>query len=122
MNPCFAHEEHGQHSHKDPKEGFEINSVAYSTFGIQTLRPRISVPLELPKSALLLSQDESSIYVIRKSRFFRIPVLVKSRSSEQIWIKTDELQPHDEIVVRGVGFLRIAELGSNGNRPEGHGH
>lgn len=90
----------------DEKKGFKLSSEAIETLGIKSKRVN-----DLPPSALVIDRDERSFYVLRDG-YFRLLKLSE--------LKT--LRPEDEVVVEGVGLLRITDVYSTDESEYGHAH
>ncbi|MNL80824.1 hypothetical protein D3C87_2077680 [compost metagenome] len=76
----------------------------------------------MPESAILHSGEEVNVYRLRDDFFKRIDFNKKSQSGGKISLESKDLKSGDQIVTRGLGFLRIAELSAFGGTPEGHSH
>lgn len=125
-----GHEEEGSESvgpdkgilAADEHEGIQLASVALKNFAIRTQTLSGSGPWPLPVSARLLSLEESNLYRLRGGWFKRVDFELLSSNDQKITVSSSELKEGDEIVVEGVGFLRITELTAFGGAPEGHSH
>lgn len=103
-------------------KGVKLSPEALKNFEIKTQTLSGAGPWTVPASARLLALEESNLYRLRDGYFKRIDfVLIKSNAS-QMTVRSEELQPGDEVVTGGIGFLRIAELTAFGGAPEGHSH
>lgn len=103
------------------KDGFTLSPEAFKTFEIKTQKVDGAGPWTLPKSCLLLTGEEKNIFRIRNQAFKRIDVEVLKKINDSAVIQSTEIKSGDEIVVQGVGFLRIAELDATSGE-SGHHH
>lgn len=107
-----ANEEKGFSLSAEAKKNFEITSVALKGQG----------PWTIPSSARLLAAEEVNIFRVRDGFFKRVDFSARPTSFDQLSVTSPDLKPGDEIVVTGVGFLRIAELAAFGGVAHGHSH
>ena len=49
-------------------------------------------------------------------------VIEDKKDGNQIHVKSPDLKPHDQIVVQGMGFIRVAEIAAFGGAVTGHSH
>lgn len=104
------------------ENGIKISKEAFGNFGIKTQKLSGAGPWTIPSTARLLSGEEVNIYRIRDQFIKRIDFKAVKIAGNNLTIQTPELRAGDEIVVNGIGFLRIAELVAFGGAPEGHSH
>jgi hypothetical protein len=104
------------------ENGIKLSKEAFGNFGIKTQKLSGAGPWTIPSTARLLSGEEVNIYRIRDQFIKRIDFKAVKIAGNNLSIQTPELRAGDEIVVNGVGFLRIAELVAFGGAPEGHSH
>lgn len=104
------------------EEGIQISPQAEKNFGIERQEVISSDPIEIPKSAVITTGMEINVYRYRKQHYQRIDIDIIKKSGQQVLIKSRHLKPGDEIVIRGMGLLRIAELAAFGGAPESHSH
>lgn len=104
------------------ESGIKLSHQALKNFEIKTVKLSGSAPWTIPASARLFSGEEVNLYRLRNGSFKRIDFSLLNRTPEQITVNAKELQPGDEIVINGIGFLRIAEIAAFGGAPEGHSH
>ncbi len=129
-------DEHGTHEEEAPSnvgpqkgileanasKGIKLSPEALKNFEIRTLKLIVPGPWTLPSSAKLSAGEEVNIYRVRENYFKRIDFKLLKKTHEQMSIASDELKVGDEIVINGVGFLRIAEIAAFGGAPSGHSH
>lgn len=102
------------------KEGIKLSPEALKTFEIRTLRLIGAGPWTVPASAKLQSGEEVNVYRLRDSFFRRSDFKIVKSDRLQMTIQSLDLKPGDEIVVSGIGYLRIAEIAAFGGTPDEH--
>ena len=126
-----GHEEGEENSQVGPNKGileanddlgFKLSPEAEKNFGIQKIKLGSESVIELPKEAILKAVSEVNIYRVRDGFYKRIDFVKINQTDSKVSIKSKDLKAGDEIVIRGLGFLRIAELAAFGGAPEGHSH
>lgn len=133
------HEEEGGHGHghgesgsnvgpekgileASEDSGIRLSPQALKNFEIQTTRLSGAGPWTLPSTARLLTGEEANLYRLRNGFFKRIDFNLLKKTPEQITVSSKALKAGDEVVINGIGFLRISELAAFGGAPEGHSH
>jgi hypothetical protein len=104
------------------EKGFTLSKEATKTFAIETMP--ITGPNEwtLPKEALVFSGEKTSVYRVHEGYYKIIDVkVVKKQKSGEITFRSDHLLSGDMIVVKGSGFLRVAEIDATSGEV-GHSH
>jgi len=102
-------------------QGIKLSPEAEKNFGLT--RIRVSGPsVEIPKSAIVTAVTEINIVRYRNGFYKRVDFSEVSRSIDKIVVRSEDIKLGDEIVVKGLGFLRIAEIAAFGGAPEGHSH
>lgn len=102
--------------------GIKLSPEALKNYEIRTLKLTGSGPWQIPTSARLLAGEEVNLYRVRDGAFKRIDFTQVKKTPEHMTINSTDLKSGDEIVISGIGFLRIAELAAFGGAPEGHSH
>jgi Ni/Co efflux regulator RcnB len=128
-------EEEGEHSEENaqvgPEKGIleasEVNGIKLSpqaekNFEITKLKVGSGSSHNIPKSAVVTAGTEVNLYRIRNGFYKRIDFEILKRTGTHLTVKSKDLKDNDEIVVTGLGFLRIAEIAAFGGAPEGHSH
>lgn len=104
-------------------KGFKLSVEANKNFELKTLKLSGPGPWTVPLSARMLSQEEDNIYRVREGFIKRIDFNLTSKDrSGKMTIKSADLKEGDEVIIEGVGFIRISELTAFGGAPEGHTH
>ncbi len=88
------------------ERGMKISEKALKRLGIRTAR--LANPARIPKSALVQSAEETSVFVVRDGWFKRV--------------HADDLKGGEMIVIAGAPLLRVAELDVLGVEEAGHDH
>jgi hypothetical protein len=104
------------------KDGIKLSKEALARFGIKTQRLNGRGPWMVPISARVQSGEEVNVFRARGEFYKRIDFSTIKTSFTHITIRTSDLREGDQIVIEGVGFLRIAEVVAFGGAPEGHSH
>ncbi len=105
----------------DEHSGFTLTKEATKNFEIQTARLGSASPWTLPHTALVVTGEDKSVFRMRKERFLRVDVEVLKKDKNQITLRSKNLSLGDEIVVKGAGFLRVAEIDATSGE-SGHHH
>jgi hypothetical protein len=133
------HEEHGEEKHEEEEEnskigpdkgilkadeklGFILSPEAMKNFGVKTIKLSGEKAWILPSKARVLSQNEVNIFRIRNQFIKRIDFKVLLSEGPNLKIESSDLMNGDEIIVQGIGFVRIAEITAFGGASEGHSH
>ncbi|MBX3040297.1 MAG: hypothetical protein KF789_06270 [Bdellovibrionaceae bacterium] len=108
----------------DEHIGFKLSPEAHRNFEIQTQRLGPGASWRIPVTAVLRSGEESNLYRFRDGFFKRIDFKsdLKPDRERKILVTSSDLRSEDEIVLMGLGFLRIAELAAFGGVADGHSH
>ena len=101
--------------------GFKFSPEAQKTIGYKTA-PFSGVTFTADKDTLVRIKSEKSIYRIRDGWIKRIPTQVMSSTGETVTLKSTDLKAGDQIIVTQTGYIRIAEIFSDGGASHGHSH
>ncbi len=135
------HEEHGDHDEHTEKEeenpqvgegkgitaasaedGIKLSSQATKNFEIETIKITTLNNIIISQKAIVTAGDEVNIFRFRDGFYKRIDFDVVKKNDGKMNIKSKDLKVNDQIVIHGIGFLRIAEIAAFGGAPEGHSH
>lgn len=105
----------------DEHSGFTLSKEATKNFEIQTARLGGASPWPLPRTGLVVTGEDKSVFRMRKERFLRVDVEVLKKDKSQVTLRSKDLAPGDEVVVKGAGFLRVAEIDATSGE-SGHHH
>jgi hypothetical protein len=104
------------------EDGIQISPEAEKNFEIKKIKVPIQAQFEIPKAAVVTAGTEVNLYRFREGRYKRVDFDFVSKADKKVVVKSKELKSGDEIVVQGMGLLRIAEIAAFGGAPEGHSH
>lgn len=104
------------------RRGFKLSSEALKNFDLKFLKLTGDGPWKLPKSVILYSAEETNLFRKRNGYFKRIDFQTISSTQNDLTVDSDDLREDDEVVISGLGFLRIAELAATGGVSHGHSH
>lgn len=105
-----------------PEDGIKLSPEALKNFALKTVPLKGLGPWTIGSSARLESLEEVNLYRKRNDFYRRIDFTILKRLPGQMTITSKELKAGDEVVIDGVGFLRLAELAAFGGAPESHSH
>ncbi len=103
-------------------EGIKLSPEAIRNFEIKTHKIISDGPWLLPNSARFYSAEEINLYRLRDGFFKRIDFKELKRTSNLMVVGSKDIKVGDEIVIFGLGYLRIAELSAFGGIDSGHAH
>lgn len=103
--------------------GFKLSPEALKNFEIKSLKLKGDGPWEIPQSAIVTSGEETNLFRLRSGYFKRIDFeTIRSTTGKSSTVDSDDLREGDEVVVVGIGFLRVAEISLSGGLDHGHSH
>ena len=114
------HEEHAEHK-EEVLDGFKLNVASTKTFEITFLKYS-SQKITVPESAIYKGLNEVNVYRFREGLYKRIDFKTISKTKSDYIISSVDLSAGDQVVVSGVGFLRIAEIAASGGLSDSHSH
>lgn len=106
-------------AHKE--KGFRLSPEAEKNFELEKVKVS-SDQLEIPSQAVVTAGVEVNLYRLREGFYSRIDFTEVRKSANNLVIKSKDLKPGDEIVVKGLGFLRMTEIAAFDGAPAGHSH
>lgn len=101
--------------------GFKLSPEATKNFKLK-LQTYNGGQITLPLDSILQTTEEKNIYRVREGFIKRIDITVVLKTKTELTFTSAALKAGDQIVVNGLGFLRMAELAAFGGAPEGHSH
>lgn len=110
------------HASEDSDAGFQLSAEAFKNFDLKLQKLLGKGPWSVPKSAVVRSAEEVNLFRMRDGFFKRIDFREVKKSGSMLTVATEDLREGDQIVVSGLGFLRIAELAATGGAAHGHSH
>ena len=136
--PAEKQEEHDEHEEHDDEHGHEENSQVGAGKGIVAaseddgikLSPEAEKNFEIQKvsgsivnkTAIVKVGEEINLYRYRDGFYKRIDFNVVKKDGDKIHIKSADLKSTDQIVVQGMGYIRIVEIAAFGGAVTGHSH
>ena len=109
---------------KEEGKHFKLSEEAIKTLKIDTVRldPPTKGLFEVPSNAIIDFQDKTGVYR-KKGQWIEIVIVkVVKRGKYGTLIESKDLAQNDQIVVNGVGLLRVAHLEASGEGGQGHVH
>ena len=103
-------------------EGFKLSQEALKNFDLKTLKLSSGPFWRIPATAVLSSGEETNLYRLRHGFYKRVDFSLLECSGDFVKVQSKDLQKDDEVVIEGIGFLRIAELAATGDASQEHGH
>lgn len=89
--------------------GIRLSPEAYRTFGLQ-VQSASKGALKIPTPAIVSIKNEKTVYRLRSGWFKRVKIQILKTNSKTTEISSQSFRDDDQIVVEGVGFLRVAEI------------
>lgn len=105
----------------DIKEGFKLSPEAIKTFSLG-FKNVVTNLIQIKKSTLVVSRDLKGIYRLRDGFFKLIPVRIISENASSYKIDPVDIIIGDQIVIKGIDLLRIADIYSTDKSDYGHSH
>lgn len=105
----------------DEEAGFKMSAEALKTFSVEKISLKGSGPWTVPTSALLITNEDKSVYRFRDETFKRIDVTVLKKDKSEAVIQSNGLGEGDSLVTKGVGDIRVAEVDVTSGE-SGHSH
>lgn len=104
------------------KNGFKLSAEALKNFSLQFVPLSGDGPWTISREAVVHSGEEINVFRRRAGFFKRVDFQSIRKTDKDVTIDSDDLREGDEVVVAGLGFLRIAELAASGGVAHGHSH
>lgn len=104
------------------RSGFKLSAEALKNFELKFQKLSGDGPWNIPRLAVVHSGEEVNLFRVRSGFFKRIDFENKKKTEQGFIVDSDDLREGDEIVISGLGFLRIAELAATGGVAHGHSH
>lgn len=107
--------------HEEEDEAIELSPEAVKNFGIKVEKivPK-SQRAEIPISAVVDSKDKKQIFIFHDGKYEIRDVNIVKRS--QVSVTIDSFSEPEDVVVRGVNFLKVVEMSHGEESGGGHGH
>ena len=104
------------------EDGIKLSPEATKSFEIVLVKLEDLNNIKLSKKAIVTAGEEVNIFRYRDGFYKRIDFELIKKEKDQVRVRSKDLKTDDQIVVSGMGFLRIAEIAAFGGAPEGHSH
>lgn len=105
----------------DETKGFKLSKEA-----IKTLKLKLNTvdgdQFKISKDTLVLSKDNKGVYRFRGGFFKFLPAKIVKENKDEYLVKVDGVDFGDQIVVNGVGLLKVADIYSKDKSEYGHAH
>ena len=103
------------------ENGLKLTDQSIKTFGLLYLK-YTGVQTQVSKEAIYKGLNEVNLYRLRDGFFKRIDFKTLSQNKDSYTVSSTDLKNGDQIVIKGVGFLRIAEIAASGGLSDSHSH
>jgi hypothetical protein len=98
-------------------QGFKLAPEAIETFGL-SFQDYSGGQITVSNDAIVRVKESQTLFRQREGWFERVEIISLSRNGGNATVQAKGLQAGDKVVVKGVGFLRTAEVIAE----EGAGH
>jgi hypothetical protein len=131
------HSKHSDHDHKhgggkaigekkaiiqvDEKKGFKLSKEAIKTLKLK-LKTVDGDEFKISKSTLVASKNSKGVYRFRDGFFKLLPAKILKKTNKEYHIKVSGVEFGDQIVINGVGLLRVSDVYSTDKSEYGHSH
>lgn len=103
------------------QDGFKLSDEALKSLNVK-LESINSSEFKISKQSLVTSKNQKGIYRYRDGFFKFLEIKILKEESGDYLVKCNDLKFGDQIVVSGVGLLRVADVYSTDKSEYGHGH
>lgn len=111
------HDDHDEHA----SDGFKLTAKAIKNFELTYVDYK-TPGTTISSKAIFRSLSEVNIYRLRAGLYKRIDFKTLEKNKDTWKVSSPDLMPGDQIVVSGIGFLRIAEIAASGGLSDSHSH
>lgn len=115
-----AHADHDDHD-EHGSDGFKLTAKAIKNFELTYVDYKAPGTIVSSK-AIFRSLSEVNIYRERAGLYKRIDFKTLEKNKDTWKVSSPDLMTGDQIVVSGIGFLRIAEIAASGGLSDSHSH
>lgn len=105
----------------DEKKGFRLSKEAIRTIGLK-LKTVDSSSFNISKKALVTSKNKKGVYRFRAGFFKFLPAKIIKKLANGYTVKVNGVDFGDQIVINGVGILRVTDVYSTDKSEYGHSH
>jgi len=105
----------------DEKKGFKLSKEAIKTLKLK-LQNVDGDQFFISKATLVASKDLKGVYRFRAGFFKLLPAKILKEKKDGYEVKVGGVDFGDQIVVNGVGLLRVSDVYSTDKAEYGHSH
>lgn len=105
----------------DEEKGFKLSPEASKTLKIK-LSKVVGSKFKISKSTLVTSKNIKGVYRLREGFFKLLPVKITKEVKGGYMVEVLGVKSTDQIVVSGVGLLRVTDVYSTDKSEYGHAH
>ena len=105
----------------DERLGFQLSMEAIQSLKLH-LKNVNEHNIKIDKNTLVIAKDKKGVYRYRDHYFKLVPVSIIKQIDDHYLVEINEIQFGDQIVVNGVGLLRVADIFSTDTSEYGHSH
>lgn len=116
-----AHADHDDDHDEHGSDGFKLTAKAVKNFALTYVDYK-APGTTISSKAIFRSLSEVNIYRVRAGLYKRIDFKTLEKNKDTWKVNSPDLMPGDQIVVSGIGFLRIAEIAASGGLSDSHSH
>lgn len=106
----------------DEEKGLKLSKEAIKSLSIKLEDYTPSSKTKIAKKTLVTSKNQKGLYRFRRGFFKLINIRILKEESNHYLIRTSDLARGDQIVVGGVGLLRVSDIYSTDKSEYGHSH
>jgi len=129
------HNENKEHDHETSKaigkgkaievvdeiKGFKLSKEAIATLNLK-FKKVDGNEFRINKTTLVSSKSVKGVYRFRAGFFKLLSAEILKETNSEYRVKVDRLNLNDQIVINGVGLLRVADIYSIDKSEYGHSH
>jgi hypothetical protein len=105
----------------DENKGFKLSKEAIKTLKLK-LKTVDGDEFKISKSTLVASKNTKGVYRFRGGFFKLLPAKILKKTNKEYKVKVSGVEFGDQIVVNGVGLLRVSDVYSTDKSEYGHSH
>jgi hypothetical protein len=107
---------------KNEDGSFKISSKSLTIMGIQFSKLDSGGPWVLPKDALVKIKFTQGVYRMFEGNITFVIVSVLKSDSQNMTVKSEDLEFGDEVAIKGTNFLRLTEADLNSETVDNCAH
>ena len=105
----------------DEKKGFKLSNEAIKTLQLK-LQNVDGSKFKINKTTLVSSKDTKGVYRFRSGFFKLLDAIILKETKDGYFVKVDGVEFGDQIVINGLGLLRVTDVYSTDKSEYGHSH